>query len=174
MTFALWLVVAAAVCHVFEEYVFPGGFLEAMRRTAPSVAFAVNVPMAVVINGLMFVVLLAAAVVGPRAPVFALSGAALGAVNGWGHVAGTLRRRRYVPGAVTGLLVYQPVAVLAYLEFAWAGRLSPAVVVGSLLLGVAYHAVPLGYFGTRWLARRARGAPPIAIDCGNGAAERGG
>jgi hypothetical protein len=56
---------------------------------------------------------------------------------------------------VTGLLVYQPVAALAYLEFAWAGRLSPTVVVGSLLLGVAYHAVPLGYLGTRWLARRA-------------------
>jgi len=158
VTFALWLVVAAAVCHVAEEYLFPGGFLDAMRSTAPAVAFAVNVPMAVVINGLMFTVLVAAAALGSRAPVFALSGAALGAVNGWGHVAGTLRRRRYVPGALTGLMAYQPAAALAYLEFAWAGLLSPTVLVASLLLGAGYHAVPLGYLGTRWLARRVR--PP--------------
>ena len=61
---------------------------------------------------------------------------------------------------MTGLLVYQPVAALAYLEFARAGRLSPIVLAGSLLLGAAYHAVPLGYFGTRWLARRARRTGP--------------
>jgi hypothetical protein len=159
VTFALWLVVAAAVCHVVEEYVFPGGFLDSMRRTAPALAFAVNVPMAVVINGLMFVGLVAAAVVGPRAPVFALSGAALGAANGWGHIAGTLRGRRYVPGAVTGLLLYQPVAALAYLEFGRAGLLSPTVLVASLLLGAGYHAVPLAYLAARWLARRVRAAP---------------
>jgi hypothetical protein len=65
-----------------------------------------------------------------------------------------------VPGAVTGLLVYQPVAALAYLEFARAGRLSPIVLAaGSLLLGAAYHAVPLGDFGTRWLARRTADGP---------------
>jgi hypothetical protein len=98
VTFALWLVVAAAACHVFEEYVFPGGFLEAMRRTAPSVAFAVNVPMAVVINGLMFVVLVAAAVVGPRAPVFALSGAALGAATGGGTSRGRFAAAGICPG----------------------------------------------------------------------------
>lgn len=92
------------------------------------------------------------------APALALSAAALGAVNGWGHVAGTIRGRRYVPGAVTGLLVYQPVAVFAYLQFERGGLLTVPVLFGSLLLGAAYHLVPLGYFATRRLIRVRSGA----------------
>lgn len=160
MTLSLWLVVAASVIHVAEEYLWPGGFLDAMRRTAPAFAFAVNVPMAVVVNGLFLAGVVAAAVVGPRLPVFALSAAALIAVNGWGHVAGTVRGRRYVPGTVSGLLLAQPVAVLTYLAFSRAGLLSITVLTASLALGVAYHLVPLGYFGIRWLAHRLRHASP--------------
>jgi Protein of unknown function with HXXEE motif len=156
MTLALWLVVAASVIHVTEEYLWPGGFLDAMRETAPRFAFAVNAPVAVVINAMFVGGVIAAALVGSRAPVFALSAAALIAVNGWGHAAGTLRGRRYIPGALSGLLLSQPVAVLAYLEFGRAGLLSAIVVMASLFLGVAYHVVPLGYFGIRWLARRRR------------------
>lgn len=62
------------------------------------------------------------------------------------------RGRRYVPGVVTGLLVYQPVAAFAYVQFARAGQLTGAIVAGSLLLGAAYHLVPLGYLVTRRLA----------------------
>jgi hypothetical protein len=36
MVLALWLVVAASACHIVEEYLWPGGFLDAMRRTAPA------------------------------------------------------------------------------------------------------------------------------------------
>jgi hypothetical protein len=149
---ALWLVAAAGVLHVTEEYVWPGGFLDAMRRVAPGYAFAVNPTMAVAINGLMFVVLLVAPFIAHAAPMVALSAAGLCAVNGWSHVAGAIRGRRYVPGMVTGLLVYQPVAAFAYLQFARAGQLTAAVLAGSLLLGAAYHLVPLGYFVTRRLA----------------------
>jgi hypothetical protein len=151
---ALWLVVAAGALHVTEEYVWPGGFLDAMRRVAPGYAFAVNRTMAVVINGLMFVVLLAAPFIAHAAPLFALSAAGLCAVNGWSHVAGAVRGRRYVPGMVTGLLVYQPVAAFTYLQFARAGQLTGAVLAGSLLLGAAYHLVPLGYLVTRRRALR--------------------
>lgn len=165
MTMSLWLVVAASVIHVTEEYLWPGGFLDAMRRTAPAFAFAVNVPMAVVINGLFLAGVVTAALVGSGAPVFALSAAALIAVNGWGHVAGTVRGRRYVPGTVSGLLLAQPVAVLTYLAFSRAGLLSATVVTASLLLGAAYHLVPLGYFGTRWLARRLWTRTPQAGRC---------
>jgi uncharacterized protein with HXXEE motif len=155
MSWVLWLVVGASAAHVVEEYGWPGGFLDAMRRAAPAFAFAVNVPVAIVINALFVAGVVAAAIVGPRAPVFALSAAALVAVNGWMHVAGTVRGGRYVPGAVTGLCLYQPVAVLAYLQYGRGGLLTAEVLAVSLVLGVAYHLVPLGYFGTRWLARHA-------------------
>jgi hypothetical protein len=145
-----------AKVHVTEEYLWPGGFLDAMRRTAPRVVFAVNPTMAVVINAMFIAGTIAAASVGARAPVFALSAAALIAVNGCAHVVGTLHGRRYVPGAVTGLLISQPAAVLAYLEFAHAGLLSPSVVLVSLALGAGYHLIPPGYFGTLWMLRRDR------------------
>lgn len=155
MSWVLWLVVAASAAHVVEEYLWPGGFLDAMRRTAPAFAFAVNVPVAIVINALFLAGVVVAAIVGPQAPVLALSAAALVAVNGWAHVAGTVRGKRYAPGTVTGLLLYQPLAVLAYLEYARGGLLTAQVLAVSLALGAAYHLVPLGYFGTRWLARPA-------------------
>ncbi len=36
MTAALWLVTAISACHIAEEYLWPGGFLDAMRHTAPA------------------------------------------------------------------------------------------------------------------------------------------
>ncbi len=123
MTLALWLVVAASAAHIVEEYLWPGGFLGAMRRTAPAFAFAVNVPMAVVINALFAAGVVAAAVIGPSAAVFALSAAAL---------------------------------------------LSAGVLAASLILGAAYHLVPLGYFGaghqetSRGIRLRAGGRPGAA------------
>jgi hypothetical protein len=149
VTLALWLVAAAGALHVLEEYLWPGGFPDAMRRAAPAYAFAVNRTMAVIINGLMFVVLLLAPFAADGAPLVALSAAGLVAVNGWSHIAGSIRMRGYVPGVVTGLFVYQPAAAFAYLQFAHADRLTEPVLIGSLLLGAAYHLVPLGYFVAR-------------------------
>jgi hypothetical protein len=160
VTFALWLVAAAGALHVLEEYVWPGGFPDAMRRVAPGYAFAVNRTMAVVINGLMFVVLLVAPFTVHGAPLLALSAAGLVAVNGWSHIAGSIRGRGYVPGTVTGLFVYQPVAAFAYLQFAHAGQLAGPIFAGSLLLGAAYHLVPLGYFAARRLGVHVR-APAL-------------
>jgi hypothetical protein len=154
VTLALWLVAAAGALHVLEEYVWPGGFLDAMRRVAPGYAFAVNRSMAVIINGLMFLVLCTAPFAADGAPLFALSAAGLVAVNGWSHIAGSIRLRGHIPGVVIGLFVYQPAAAFAYFQFARAHRLTSPVLMGSVLLGAAYHLVPLGYFATRRLGVR--------------------
>jgi hypothetical protein len=144
----LWVVVVASLLHVGEEYVWPGGFLGFMQRVAPSFTVGVATPgLAVVVNGLMVVGLVVAALVGPAVPSFALSGVALVAVNGLGHLAAVVRTRGYAPGVVTGGLVYLPVAVAAYTVFGLAGRLTVGVVVVSVLLGVAYNLVPLAWFG---------------------------
>jgi hypothetical protein len=154
----LWLVVVASLLHIGEEYLWPGGFLGFMQRAAPSLTVGVATPaLAVVINGLMVVGLLVAALVGPAMASFALSGAALVAVNGLGHLAAAVRTGGYAPGMVTGGLVYLPVAVAAYTSFGLAGRLTVGVVVVSVLLGVAYNLVPLAWFGLhRLLAGTAR------------------
>jgi hypothetical protein len=144
----LWLVVVAALVHIGEEYAWPGGFLGFMQRAAPSLTLGVATPaLAAVVNGLMVVGLVVAALVGPAVPWLALSGAALVALNGLGHLAAAVRTRGYAPGVVTGGLVSLPVAVAAYTAFGVAGRLTVEVVVVSVLLGVAYHLVPLAWFG---------------------------
>jgi hypothetical protein len=144
----LWLVVVASLLHIGEEYRWPGGFLGFMQRAAPSLTVGVATPaLAVVINGLMVVGLVVAALIGPAVPSVALSGAALVAVNGMGHLAAAVHIRGYAPGVVTGGLVYLPVAVAAYTAFGVAGRLTVGVVVVSLLLGVACNLVPLAWFG---------------------------
>lgn len=148
MRVVLWLVVAASLLHVGEEYAWPGGFLAFMRRVAPSFTTGVATPaFAVAINGLMILGLVVAALVGPAVPSFALSGAALIALNGLGHLAAAVRTRGYAPGTVTGGLVYLPVAAAAFVAFAVAGRLTVGVAVVSVLLGVAYNLVPLAWFG---------------------------
>ena len=158
MRITLWLVVVASLLHVGEEYAWPGGFLVFMRRVAPSLTVGVATPgFAVVINGLLVVGLVLAALIGPAVPSVALSGAALVAVNGLGHLAAAVRTRGYAPGVVTGGLVYLPVAVAAFTAFGVAGRLTVGVVVVSVLLGVAYNLVPLAWFGLhRLLAGPAR------------------
>jgi Protein of unknown function with HXXEE motif len=144
----LWLVVVASLLHVGEEYVWPGGFLAFLQRVAPSVTIGVATPgLAVVINGLMVLGLVVAALIGPAGPSVALSGAALLAVNGLGHLAAAVRIGGYAPGMVTGGLVSLPVAVAAYTAFGLVGRLTVGVVVVSMLLGVSYHLVPLAWFG---------------------------
>ena len=148
MRITLWLVVVASLLHVGEEYLWPGGFLGFLQRAAPSLTVGVATPaLAVVINGLLVVGLVVAALVGPAMPSCALSGAALGALNGLGHLAAAVRTRGYAPGMVTGGLVYLPVAVAAYTAFGLAGRLTVGVVVVSVLLGVVYNLVPVAWFG---------------------------
>jgi hypothetical protein len=154
----LWLVVVASLLHIGEEYLWPGGFLGFMQRAAPSFTLGVATPaLAVVINGLMVAGLVVAALVGPAMASFALSGAALVAVNGLGHLAAAVRTGGYAPGMVTGGLVSLPVAVAAYTAFGLAGRLTVGVAGVSVLLGVAYNLVPLAWFGLhRLLAGTAR------------------
>jgi hypothetical protein len=136
--------VLAAVLHILEEYVYPGGFPDFMKGMAPRFASSITTEFAVVINGGFLLLCLSAAVFGPSTPVFSLSIAALLFINGLTHFLGSLRLRGYAPGAITGVLLYMPLAVMAYSLFLRSGELSLGQLVLSILLGVAYQAVPLG------------------------------
>jgi hypothetical protein len=80
-----------------------GDFLGFLQRVAPSFTLGVHTPgLAVAVNELMVVGLVVAALIGPAVPSVALSGAALVAVNGLGHLAAAVRTCGYAPGVVTG------------------------------------------------------------------------
>jgi len=134
----------AAVLHILEEYVYPGGFPDFMKRMAPRFASFITTGFAVTINGGFLLLCLFAAALGRSTPLFSLSVAALLFVNGLTHFLASVRIKGYAPGVITGVLLYIPLGVMAYSLFLRAGELSPGQIVLSILIGVAYQAVPLG------------------------------
>jgi hypothetical protein len=143
MNWIFWAFIVAAVIHIVEEYKYPGGFSDAMKKLNPRFAPFVTVKFAVVINGLFLLVCLAGAIVGDKSLVFSLSVASLLLFNALMHIGGTIRMKRYVPGAVSGVLLYLPFSLYVYYLFVNSGQLSLLDGIVSILLGVLYQAVPI-------------------------------
>jgi hypothetical protein len=146
--------VGAAVLHVLEEYVYPGGFADWMRRANPRFAPSITTLFAVVINGLFLVLCVIAAVVSSRNLILGLSVAALLFVNGCLHLGGTIRARRYAPGAASGVLFYIPLALYAFSFSLNSGLVSLKEAAFAGALGLLYNLVPIGYLGLSSLTRR--------------------
>jgi hypothetical protein len=141
MELVLWLLLAAAILHVVEEWVWPGGFLSWFRDFA-GFAEGLSQRLAVGVNMAFLALMLAAALLADTNPRFSLSAASLCFTNGLLHVVGTARTNRYSPGLVTGALLYLPLAVAAYA--AAADEIDAADWIGSIVLGAAYQAAAIG------------------------------
>lgn len=137
--------VAAAVVHVMEEFVYPGGFMDVMRRFNPQFTPFVTARFAVIINGLFLLLCVLAAIVGRNSLVFGLSIASLLFINALAHTGATLRARGSTPGIISSVLLYLPLSVYAYYVFIRSGQMAWPELVASSLLGVLYQAVPVGY-----------------------------
>jgi hypothetical protein len=144
----LWAIAGASGLHVGEEYVVPGGFLRAIRSVAPSFTNAATPRFAVLVNATFLVLALIAASIGSRNVLFSLSIAALVGVNGAGHLLGSLRLRRYMPGTVTGAALYLPLAGTAFVLAVHDEHLALGTALAAAVLGVAWNAVPALYLIT--------------------------
>jgi len=151
--FGAFLVVS--MIHMVEEYAFPGGFLDMMKRLNPRFAPLVTVPMAVIINGLQLLLCVVAIVVGENVLTFSMSVAALLFINGLMHIMGCVRVKGYAPGVITGVLLYIPLSVYAYYLFITSGQLTLNGVIVTGVLGLLYQAVPISYFVLASAMRRA-------------------
>jgi len=136
----------ASILHMVEEYFYPGGFMDVMKRLNPRFAPFVTTPMAVVINGLQLLLCVVAIMVGTNTPTFGMSVAALLCINGWAHILGSIRTKDYVPGVITGTALYLPISIYAYYFFIGSGQLTANQILATVILGLLYQAVPLGYF----------------------------
>jgi Protein of unknown function with HXXEE motif len=134
MAIASWL-------HLFEEFVYPGGFLRWIRICFPSAKL--TVADAVVINAL-FVGFVATPLVSDvrGAPIVAISIPAILIINAFLHAGGTIATRRYSPGVVTAVLLYWPIGAYAVFSMASNWNLSGTTVAKGLLLGVCWHSIP--------------------------------
>jgi hypothetical protein len=129
-----------------EEYFYPGGFMDVMKRLNPRFAPFVTVPMAVIVNGLQLLLCVIVILVGRNILTFSMSVAALVFINGWVHILGSIRIKGYVPGVITGLTLYLPISIYAYDLFIRSNQLTLNQVFVTFILGLFFQAVPLSYF----------------------------
>jgi hypothetical protein len=146
---------AVSIIHMVEEYFYPGGFMDVMKRLNPRFAPFVTAPVAVVINGLQLLLCLIAIVVGRNILVFSMSVAGLFFINGLMHIMGCIKVKAYAPGVITGILLYIPFSAYAYYLFISSGQLTSNEVIITGILGVLYQVVPISYFALASAIRRA-------------------
>jgi hypothetical protein len=132
----------AAILHVLEEYLFPGGFPDFMRKAAPALAKGINRSFAVFINGLFLIAYAVGIRLGPRIVWYGVALAVLVLLNGLTHLASALRFRSYAPGMVTALLLYLPIAALILWNFARSGELHGSNLVLGILAGSLAQLLP--------------------------------
>jgi hypothetical protein len=140
-----WFPLAAASAHVFEEFVWPGGFGPWYRAYRPDIATSMSARFLFWINAALLFACFSVGVDAGTAvgPPFFLAVCALLVENGVFHAVATIRGQRYSPGVVTGVLLYVPLALYGYWTLLRNGRVSPVVAVLAAAVGLSYHALSL-------------------------------
>lgn len=138
-----WSLPSAAAIHIFEEFVFPGGFKAWWQAYRPGTAGSVSTRFLVIINAaLLFLCAnVALALRSPRGNGVAvwLTVAALLFSNAIFHIIGAFQTGRYSPGMISGIILYMPLALIGYYWFLQTGRASPATAIIAALIGGSYH-----------------------------------
>ena len=136
-----WLPLGAVLLHLFEEFVWPGGFAEWYRWYRPERAASVTTRFLVWINALFVLMALIPVTMGfrPYGVAFWLVVASIAAANGLFHLWAVLRTRRYSPGVVTGCIFYLPLAVFGFVYFWRAGLANVALLLQAAIIGPAYN-----------------------------------
>jgi len=136
-----WLPLGAVLLHLFEEFVWPGGFAEWYRWYRPERAASVTTRFLVWINVLFVLMALIPVAMGfrPYGVAFWLVVASIAAANGLFHLWAMFRTRRYSPGVVTGCIVYLPLAVFGFVYFWRAGLANVALLLQAAIIGPAYN-----------------------------------
>ena len=160
MTSIFWWPLIAAILHIIEEFVFPGGFAEWDRAYRPAYRDSITPRLHVVMNALLILLCLSAGTNGstPAGVALWLTLAALLASNAVFHVVGAIKTKRYSPGMATGILLYLPMAAYGYAHFLRTQQASAGTAVAAAALGGSYHV-----WSAVMHSRRARRAAMVAM-----------
>jgi Protein of unknown function with HXXEE motif len=140
-----WFPLAAASAHVFEEFVWPGGFTAWYRGYVPEITKSASPRFLFWINVALLFGCLSVAIAEktPVGPAFFIAMCTLLAVNGVFHLRATVRTHRYSPGVLTGTLLYIPLAIYGYWALITTHRVSIATALLAATLGASYHFLSL-------------------------------
>ncbi len=136
-----WMPLAAASIHIFEEFVWPGGFASWYREYRPEISRSISPGFLAGINALLLCLCAIAGVAGatPRSTSLFLTVVAVLAGNALFHITATIRMRRYSPGVVSGVVLYLPLALAAFPIVLHARLASPETAMVSAAMGLSYQ-----------------------------------
>jgi len=153
-----WAPLGAAVLHIGEEFVYPGGFASWNREYRSSIRSSITTGLHMFVNALLLVACVSVGISGMPGAGMVVGGVRLRSavpaslsVPGWlapvallfsnavFHLVGTYQTKRLSPGVRTGLLLYVPLALVGYWHFIRAGQVSVIAAAVSASLGGSYH-----------------------------------
>ena len=136
-----WALLPAAALHIMEEFVWPGGFAVWYRSWRPELAPSMTPAFFILVNALLLVLCATAGIfsASPRGIALWLTVSALMAANGIFHVYGSLASHSYSPGAITGVVLYLPLAIYGFWHALASGNASTGTAGIALLLGGSYQ-----------------------------------
>ena len=138
-----WLFLAplgAAVAHMFEEFVWPSGFMSWYRWYRGTSVSSITPRLLIITSVVLLAVCVDAAFVAdtPIGAAYWIGVSAILASNGLWHVWAAVKGRVYSPGMVTGLLLYVPLAIYGCIHFLKSGSVSIGSAATALLIGGSY------------------------------------
>jgi hypothetical protein len=151
ITLGIWLPLIAVIAHLFEEFVWPGGFIPWYRNYPPGFRATVSTRFIVIINAIFVIMAVIPPFLhsSPRAWAFWLVVACIAGINGVFHLVATARARRYSPGVVTGALLYIPLALVGGSRLLQLRLVSTGTAVQAIIIAAVYQ------LWSSWKHRRA-------------------
>ncbi|HKI87011.1 MAG TPA: HXXEE domain-containing protein, partial [Thermoanaerobaculia bacterium] len=172
-TIIFWLPLAAIVAHIFEEFVWPGGFAAWYRGYRPEIASSIRPKFLFWVNAALVFAGLSVGFDGPSwiGPPFFIALTTLLAANALFHLRAVLKTRIYSPGVVTGVLLYIPLALFGYWYMPQARHTSLLTVLIATALGSTYQLFSLANHrrraaqaSTRGTGHKRSAGEPPAVD----------
>ena len=157
MNWLWWAPLFAALAHIGEEFVYPGGFAEWDRAYRPHYRESITGRVHLVVNTALIAFCVSVAAGGNGGefsigatrlrsflpPEYAVAGwvalAALLSANAIFHIKGTLAMGRVSPGVRTGVLFYIPLAAFGFWHFISSGAISFAMALIAAAAGGSYE-----------------------------------
>lgn len=136
-----WLLPLAALLHIAEEFVLPGGFRRWYQNYRPSIASSLTTRFLVTMNIILVVMCILPVLMGttPQGVALWLTIVAILFSNSLFHVTASIKSRRYSPGILTLLIVYIPMAFWGYWFFLSTSQASIETEIFAFVLGSLYQ-----------------------------------
>ena len=134
-----WAPLGAVIPHIFEGFVYPGGFVELYRRYRVD-ASRITTRFLIIINAALLTACWDSAYLVRQGAgvLYWLTIAALTFSNGCWHAWASFKGREYSPGTNTGVAIHVPLGVYGYSHFLRSGAASVTTALIAAVIGGSY------------------------------------